>query len=118
MKEAENTWELVNVTDMIECFYDEQYKGCVIRCSLYLKSRPTLGDVTRFEAQKIINSTGNGMLGTGLYLNQSTTSLLTEGRNATWYHHKSGPKAEKRPLDQPSPNHEHFRTSMDIYCFL
>ena len=93
MKEAKNVWELAGATELIEFFYDEEQQESILRCSpcykLYLKSRPTLGSVTPFKAQKIINSTGNGTLGTGLLLNNNTTRLLIEGGNTTWYRQKS-----------------------------
>ena len=82
MKEAKNVWEMASATDLIEFFYDEELEESIIRCSpcynLCLKSRPTLATITPFQAQRIINSAGNGTLGTGLLLNQNTTRLVTE----------------------------------------
>jgi hypothetical protein len=89
VRDARNIWELTNATDLIVFFYDEQSQEAILRCSpcynLYLKSRPTLGNLTPFEAHRIINSTGNGTLATGIFLKKDTTRQLTEGQNLIWY---------------------------------
>ena len=93
IREAENILELANATELVDFFYDEHSQDAVLRClpcyNLYLKSRPTLSNLTPFEAQRIINSSGSGTLGTGLFLKKNTTPLLIEGHNKTWYRQKN-----------------------------
>ncbi len=93
LREAENILQLTKLTQLIQFFYDEQSQTAVLRClpcyKLHLASKPTLGKLTPFQASRIINSSGNGTLASGILLKQETTRQLIEGHNATWYRQKN-----------------------------
>ena len=92
MREAKNIYELTDASELLEFFYDEDCETAVLRClpcfKVYLAAKPTLSGLTPFQAQRIVNSSSNGTLGTGILLKKETTRLLINGQNQTWYRQK------------------------------
>ena len=92
MKEAKNILQLAEVSEFLQFFYDEESETAVLRClpcfKMHLAARPALTDLSPFQAQRIINTSSNGRLATGILLNKETTRLLIEGQNQTWYRQK------------------------------
>lgn len=92
MREAKNIRDLADVSELLEFFYDEDSETAVLRClpcfKLYLSAKPTLSGLSPLQAQRMINPSTNGTLGTGIILKKETTRLLIEGHNQTWYRQK------------------------------
>ena len=92
MKEAKNILQLAEVSEFLQFFYNEESETAVLRClpcfKMHLAARPALTDLSPFQAQRIINTSSNGRLATGILLNKETTRLLIEGQNQTWYRQK------------------------------
>ena len=61
---------------------------CLPCFKIHLAARPTLSDLSPFQVHRIINSSSNGTLGTGILLNKDTTRLLIEGHNQAWNRQK------------------------------
>ena len=70
MKETKNIRQLADVSETIQFFYDEESEAAVFRClpcfKMHLAARPTLSDLSPFQVHRIINSSSNGTLGTGI----------------------------------------------------
>ena len=70
MKEAKNIRQLADVSETIQFFYDEESEAAVFRClpcfKMHLAARPTVSDLSPFQVHRIINSSSNGTLGTGI----------------------------------------------------
>ena len=95
MREARNIFQLVDASELLEFFYDDESETAILRClacfKLHLASKPTLSSLTPFQAQRILNSsstTSSGRLGSRIILKQETTRLLVNGQNQTWYRQK------------------------------
>ena len=77
MKEAKNILQLAEVSEFLQFFYDEESETAVLRClpcfKMHLAARPALTDLSPFQAQRIINTSSNGRLATGILLNKETT---------------------------------------------
>ena len=92
MREATNVRQLANVSEFLEFFYDEETETSILRClpcfKLHLAARPTISSLSPFEAHRIINTTSNGTLGSGIIFKKETTRQLIEGHNQVWYREK------------------------------
>jgi hypothetical protein len=92
MREAKNIYELTDLSEFVEFFYDEVSGTSVLRClpcfRLHITAKPNLRRLSAFEAQRLICSSSNGTLGNGLFLDKRTTRQLIEGGNQTWYRQK------------------------------
>ena len=69
-REATNVRQLANASEFLEFFYDEETETSILRClhcfKLHLAARPTINSLSPFEAHRIINTTSNGTLGSGI----------------------------------------------------
>ena len=92
MKKKENIFELNEVCEFMEFFYDESSEEGVLRCLPCFRvqaiAKPSIASLCPWDAQRILNKKGNGTLATGLLINKKTTRLLIDGHNDTWYHQK------------------------------
>ena len=92
MRQAINIHQLAEASKFLEFYYDEDSETALLRClpcfKLQLAARPTLNSLTPLAAQRIINPSSNGTIGTGIIFKKDTTRLLIEGHNQTWYRQK------------------------------
>ncbi len=96
MREAKNIYELTDLSEFLEFFYDENSETSVLSClpglRLHITAKPNLRRLSPFEAQQLICSPSNDTLCTGLSLDKRTTRQLIEGgtklgtgkRNLAW----------------------------------
>ena len=77
MREATNGRQLGNVSEFLEFFYDEETETSILRClpcfKLHLAARSTISSLSPFEVHRIINTTSNGTLGSGIIFRKETT---------------------------------------------
>ena len=73
-------------------FYNEESETGLLHCKpsfkLQVTARPTINNLSPFQAQRIINSCESGTFGTGKIFSKDVTQLLVEGNNQIWYRQK------------------------------
>ena len=83
----------MQVTDLIEWFYDESSECGVLRCKLCFKlheiSKPRIFRPTPLPAQRILNLPSSGTLATGIFFNKDQTRELIAGKSQYWYKQKN-----------------------------
>jgi uncharacterized protein YjhX (UPF0386 family) len=116
MREAKNIYELTDLSEFLEFFYDEDSETSVLRClpcfRLHITAKPNLRRLSPFEAQQLICSSSSGTLCTGLFLDKRTTHQLIEGGNQTWYRQKKSCMDHLCLSDEGSKVH---KTAMESY---
>ena len=89
---AKNIFGLVDASELLEFFYDEECEIGVLRClpcfKLHQAAKPTISSLSPFQAQRILNPSSNGTLGSGILLKKEITHLLINGQNQMWYRQK------------------------------
>jgi hypothetical protein len=92
MREAKNIYSLIDEHEFLEFFYDEDSETAILRClpcfKLHQLAKRNIRHLSPFEAQQKICPSLNGTLCSGSFFNKSTTHLLIEGGNQTWYRQK------------------------------
>ena len=92
MRTASNIHQLAEASKYLEFFYNEESETGLLRCKacfkLQVTARPTINNLSPFQAQRIINSCGSGTFGTGKIFSKDVTPLLVEGNNQIWYRQK------------------------------
>ena len=82
MKEAKDICQLADMSETMHFSFDEESETAVLCClpcfNMHVAARPALSDLSPFQAHRIINSSSNGTLGTGILLNKDTKCLLIE----------------------------------------
>ena len=110
MREATNVRQLANVSEFLEIFYDEETESSILRClpcfQLHLAARPTISSLSPFEAHRIISTTSNGTLGSGIIFKKETTRQLIEGHNQVCYREKKSCIDHLRLMGQGSTVHQ------------
>ena len=116
MRVAKNIFELVDASELLEFFYDEECEIGVLRClpcfKLHQAAKPTISSVSPFQAQRVLNPSSNGTLGSGILLKKETTRLLINGQNQTWYRQKKACIDHLCLLGDGSKLH---KSSMEMY---
>ena len=92
--------QLGNVSEFLEFFYDEETETSILQClpcfKLHLAAWPTISSLSPFEVHRIINTTSNGTLGSGIIFRKEVLhrSFVPNGRG----------------LDSPSKSNEGVST--------
>ena len=77
VKKTKNIFELNEVCELMEFFYDESSEEGVLRCLPCFRvqaiAKPSIASLCPLDAQRILNKKGNGTLATGLLINKKTT---------------------------------------------
>ena len=77
VKKTKNIFELNEICELMEFFYDETSEEGVLRClpcfRVQVIAKPSIASLCPRDAQRILNKKGNGTLATGLQLNKKTT---------------------------------------------
>ena len=58
------------------------------RITLHQAGKTTINSLSPFQAQRALNPSSNGTLGSGILLKKEITHLLINGQNQTWYRQK------------------------------
>ena len=92
MLTASNIHQLAEASKYLEFFYNEEPETGLLRCKpcfkLQVTARPTINNLSPFQAQRIINSCASGTFGTGKIFSKDVTQLLVQGNNQIWYRQK------------------------------
>ena len=80
IKDAQNISQLVEATNLIEWYYDENAETVVLRClpcyQVHLIAKPTMQNMHPLKAQQLLSSSSTGTLATGMFMSRQKIRLL------------------------------------------